>query len=40
MRNVSEAIRNNGEVMNFGKDEKRLHSPRLGLGLLDIEPRC
>lgn len=39
-RNFSEAFRNNGQMMNFGKDEKRLRSPHLGLGLLDLDPRC
>jgi DNA-directed RNA polymerase subunit beta len=34
-----EAISDEGEVLRFGKDDERARPPRLGLGLLDMEPR-
>jgi len=34
-----EAISNDGEVIRFGKDEERRRPLRLGLGLLDMDPR-
>jgi DNA-directed RNA polymerase subunit beta len=34
-----EAIGENGEVLRFGKEEERTRPPRLGLGLLDMDPR-
>jgi len=34
-----EAISNEGEVIRFGKDEERRRPLRLGLGLLDMDPR-
>jgi len=34
-----EAITEEGETLRFGKDEERARPPRLGLGLLDMEPR-
>jgi DNA-directed RNA polymerase subunit beta len=34
-----EAISDDGELIRFGKDEERSRPPRLGLGLLDMEPR-
>jgi DNA-directed RNA polymerase subunit beta len=34
-----EAISDEGEVLKFGKDDERARPPRLGLGLLDMEPR-
>ncbi|NIS83523.1 MAG: DNA-directed RNA polymerase subunit beta [Anaerolineales bacterium] len=34
-----EAISDEGELIRFGKDEERARPPRLGLGLLDMEPR-
>jgi DNA-directed RNA polymerase subunit beta len=34
-----EAIAESGELMKFGKEEERARPPRLGLGLLDMEPR-
>jgi DNA-directed RNA polymerase subunit beta len=34
-----EAITNEGEIIRFGKDEERRHPLRLGLGLLDMDPR-
>ncbi len=34
-----EAISDNGETIRFGKEEERARPPRLGLGLLDMEPR-
>jgi len=34
-----EAIADSGELMKFGKEEERARPPRLGLGLLDMEPR-
>ncbi|MGH2607224.1 MAG: DNA-directed RNA polymerase subunit beta, partial [Anaerolineales bacterium] len=34
-----EAIGENGEVLRFGKEEERTRAPRLGLGLLDMDPR-
>jgi DNA-directed RNA polymerase subunit beta len=34
-----EAISDEGELIRFGKDEERSRPPRLGLGLLDMEPR-
>jgi len=34
-----EAIGEDGDVIRFGKEEERAHSPRLGLGLLDMDPR-
>jgi DNA-directed RNA polymerase subunit beta len=33
-----EAISDEGDVVRFGKDEERARPPRLGLGLLDMEP--
>ena len=33
-----EAISDDGEVIRFGKEEERARPPRLGLGLLDMEP--
>jgi DNA-directed RNA polymerase subunit beta len=34
-----EAISDDGETIRFGKEEERTRPPRLGLGLLDMEPR-
>ena len=34
-----EAIGEAGEVIRFGKEEERSRPPRLGLGLLDMDPR-
>jgi len=34
-----EAISDDGETIRFGKEEERARPPRLGLGLLDMEPR-
>jgi DNA-directed RNA polymerase subunit beta len=34
-----EAISDEGETLRFGKEEERARPPRLGLGLLDMEPR-
>jgi DNA-directed RNA polymerase subunit beta len=34
-----EAITDEGETLRFGKEEERARPPRLGLGLLDMEPR-
>jgi DNA-directed RNA polymerase subunit beta len=34
-----EAISDDGEVISFGKDEEHTRPPRLGLGLLDMDPR-
>jgi DNA-directed RNA polymerase subunit beta len=34
-----EAISDEGEIISFGKDEERRHPLRLGLGLLDMDPR-
>jgi DNA-directed RNA polymerase subunit beta len=34
-----EAIGDDGDVIRFGKEEERAHPPRLGLGLLDMDPR-
>jgi len=34
-----EAITEDGELMRFGKEEDKSRPPRLGLGLLDMEPR-
>ncbi len=34
-----EAIGEDGEVLRFGKEEERTRPPRLGLGLLDMDPR-
>ncbi|HSB91016.1 MAG TPA: DNA-directed RNA polymerase subunit beta [Anaerolineales bacterium] len=34
-----EAISEEGETIRFGKEEERARPPRLGLGLLDMEPR-
>jgi len=34
-----EAIGDDGEVIRFGKEEEKARPPRLGLGLLDMEPR-
>jgi DNA-directed RNA polymerase subunit beta len=34
-----EAIGEDGEVLRFGKEEERSRPPRLGLGLLDMEPK-
>ncbi len=33
-----EAVGEGGEVIRFGKEEERARPPRLGLGLLDMEP--
>ena len=34
-----EAIADDGEIIRFGKEEERTRPARLGLGLLDMEPR-
>jgi DNA-directed RNA polymerase subunit beta len=34
-----EAINEGGEIVRFGKQDDRARPPRLGLGLLDLEPR-
>jgi DNA-directed RNA polymerase subunit beta len=34
-----EAVDDTGEVIRFGKEEERARPPRLGLGLLDMDPR-
>jgi DNA-directed RNA polymerase subunit beta len=34
-----EAVGEDGEVLKFGKEEERSRPPRLGLGLLDMEPK-
>jgi DNA-directed RNA polymerase subunit beta len=34
-----EAISDDGEIISFGKDEEHTRPPRLGLGLLDMDPR-
>jgi DNA-directed RNA polymerase subunit beta len=34
-----EAISDEGDVLRFGKEDQRTRPPRLGLGLLDMEPR-
>jgi len=34
-----EAIGEEGEVISFGKEQSRTRTPRLGLGLLDMDPR-
>jgi DNA-directed RNA polymerase subunit beta len=34
-----EAIADDGEMIRFGKEEERSRPPRLGLGLLDMNPR-
>jgi DNA-directed RNA polymerase subunit beta len=34
-----EAISEEGDVLKFGKDDERARPPRLGLGLLDMDPR-
>jgi DNA-directed RNA polymerase subunit beta len=34
-----EAISEDGEVIHFGKGQERTRPPRLGLGLLDMDPR-
>jgi DNA-directed RNA polymerase subunit beta len=34
-----EAISEEGEVIRFGKEEERSRPPRLGLGLLDMDPK-
>ncbi len=34
-----EAISEQGDVLRFGKQDQRTRPPRLGLGLLDMEPR-
>jgi DNA-directed RNA polymerase subunit beta len=31
-----EAVMENGEVIRFGKDEERVHPPKLGTGLLGL----
>ncbi|NIM93799.1 MAG: DNA-directed RNA polymerase subunit beta [Anaerolineales bacterium] len=34
-----EAVSDEGDVLRFGKEDQRARPPRLGLGLLDMEPR-
>ncbi len=34
-----EAISDDGEIIRFGKQQERMRAPRLGLGLLDVNPR-
>jgi DNA-directed RNA polymerase subunit beta len=34
-----EAVTDEGDVLRFGKEDQRTRPPRLGLGLLDMEPR-
>jgi len=34
-----EAVAEDGEMIRFGKEEERTRPPRLGLGLLDMDPR-
>ena len=34
-----EAISDEGDVLRFGKEDQRTRPPRLGLGLLDMEPK-
>ncbi len=34
-----EAVDDKGEIIRFGKEEERRRPPRLGLGLLDVDPR-
>ncbi|MGA9190541.1 MAG: DNA-directed RNA polymerase subunit beta [Anaerolineales bacterium] len=34
-----EAIGDDGEIIRFGKQQERMRAPRLGLGLLDVNPR-
>jgi DNA-directed RNA polymerase subunit beta len=34
-----EAVDDKGEIIRFGKEEERHRPPRLGLGLLDVDPR-
>jgi DNA-directed RNA polymerase subunit beta len=34
-----EAISDEGDVLKFGKEDQRTRPPRLGLGLLDMEPK-
>ena len=34
-----EAIGDDGEIIRFGKQQERLRAPKLGLGLLDVNPR-
>ena len=34
-----EAVSSDGEMVRFGKEEEQSRPPRLGLGLLDMEPR-
>jgi DNA-directed RNA polymerase subunit beta len=34
-----EAIADDGEIIRFGKQQERMRAPRLGLGLLDVNPR-
>jgi DNA-directed RNA polymerase subunit beta len=33
-----EAIAEDGDVIRFGKKQERMRAPRLGLGLLDVNP--
>ncbi|HSR46831.1 MAG TPA: DNA-directed RNA polymerase subunit beta [Anaerolineales bacterium] len=35
-----EAVSDEGEILKFGKDDERARPPRLGLGLLDMDPRA
>jgi DNA-directed RNA polymerase subunit beta len=34
-----EAVTDEGDILRFGKEDQRTRPPRLGLGLLDMEPR-
>jgi DNA-directed RNA polymerase subunit beta len=34
-----EAIAEDGDVIRFGKKQERMQAPRLGLGLLDVNPK-
>jgi DNA-directed RNA polymerase subunit beta len=34
-----EAINDEGEMIYFGKDNDRARPPRLGFGLLDLDPK-
>jgi DNA-directed RNA polymerase subunit beta len=34
-----EAITDEGEMIRFGKEDERSRPPRLGLGLLDMNPK-
>ncbi|KUK80692.1 MAG: DNA-directed RNA polymerase subunit beta, partial [Mesotoga prima] len=31
-----EAMMDSGEVIRFGKDEERIHPPKIGIGLLGL----